>query len=170
MLGTRAQGALPHALNGIPHPRSVLLLGLGGGSVIHILRRELKLDPMITVIEIDPVVIDLAARHFGMLPDPNLRIINADATLHLHVLRERFDLVVVDLFDDSDPAQGTTTSGFIHALRDRVAEGGRLCFNTLVHDAHTAEVAERVRTRMKRAFLNTTESSSEGYNRVFIGF
>lgn len=146
----------------------MLLLGLGGGSVITILRRELRMAPSITVIEIDPVVIDLAARHFGIVPDAQLRIIQADATLHLHVLRERFDLVVVDLFIDSDPAPGTATGGFIHALRERVNEGGRLCYNTLVHDEHTAELAERVRNRMERTFLHCNELRSEGYNRVFI--
>jgi spermidine synthase len=162
------QQVLPQAMKGIPALRSVLLLGMGGGSVIRILRRELKLDPMITVIEIDPVVIALAACHFGMAPDPHLHIINADATLHLHVLRERFDLVVVDLFDDSDPATGTTTSGFIHTLYDRVAEHGRVCFNTLAHDEHTNACSDRVERHLQRTFPRVMELRSEGLNRVFV--
>lgn len=162
--------ALPQALEGLPQVRSVLLLGLGGGSAVRILRHELKLDPVITAIELDPIVIDLAARHFEVSPDQRLQVIQADATLHIHVLRERFDLVLVDLFDDSDPARGTSTSGFVHALRDRVAEGGRLCFNTLAYDARTTAGAEQVQRRIERTFLHTKVVRSEGHNRVFIAF
>ncbi|MEZ4756564.1 MAG: hypothetical protein R2817_07050 [Flavobacteriales bacterium] len=162
------QAALPDAVSGISDLRTVLLLGLGGGSAVHILRNELKRDPRITAIELDPVMIDVAGRHFAVLGDARLTVIQGDATVQVHVLRDRFDLVVVDLFADDGPAEGTGTQGFIHALRDRVADGGRLVYNTMAHDGPTAARSERVHALLRRTFLRVTTIHSEGLNRVFV--
>lgn len=162
------RAALPGAVSGIADLRTVLLLGLGGGSAVHILRSELKMDPHITAIELDPVMIDLAARHFAMAGDARLTVIQGDATVLVHALRERYDLVVVDLFADSDPAEGTGTQGFIHALRDKVADGGRLVYNTMAHDELTEARSERVLKLLQRTFLEVSTVRSEGLNRVFV--
>ena len=47
-------------------PANVLVLGMGGGSVLQILRKEHGLTVPITAVEIDPHVIGLARKHFGI--------------------------------------------------------------------------------------------------------
>jgi spermidine synthase len=160
--------ALRPALREIGAPRNTLLLGLGGGSAVRIIGRELRMPHRILAVELDPAMIDLAARHFGMKNHDRLQVVQGDAIILAHTLRERFDLVVVDLFADSEPAQGGATSGFIHALRDRLAEGGRICFNTMAYDARTREHSERVHGLLRRAFLHVRIIEAEGVNRVFI--
>lgn len=147
-------------------PNNVLMLGLGGGSVVRILREELRLPCPITAVELDPAMIAAGNRHFGLSQVGGLQVIQGDAMVQIHALRERFDLVVVDLFDDLDLARGADTLGFAHALRDRCQ--GTLCFNTVGHDAASWARCERVAVNLRKVFVTVDELRLEGVNRVFI--
>lgn len=149
-------------------PRSVLLLGLGGGSAVHILRDELHLSCPITAVELDPAMIDLGKRHFGLDRWADLSIVQGDATIQVHALRERYDLVLVDLFDDLDLARGVDHGGFAHGLRERCEYGGTLCFNTVSHDDASEARCDRVKTQLERVFSEVEEFRTEDMNRVFI--
>lgn len=145
---------------------SVLLLGLGGGSVPTILRNELGMVMPITAVEIDPAMVELGRRYFGLGALKDLQIEMGDATVMVHALKERHELVVVDLFDDLDMARGVDTMGFAHALRDRCS--GTLCFNTVAYDAASGARCQRVRDNLERVFGTVNELVLEGVNRVFI--
>ncbi len=147
-------------------PKSVLLLGLGGGSVPHILRKELHMAMPIVAVELDPAMITLARTHFGMDRLKDLRIVEGDAVVQAHADRQRYDLVVVDLFEDLDLARGVDTLGFAHALRDRC--GGVLCFNTVAYDDASDERCQRVHDNLLKVFSSVDEMGLEGVNRVFI--
>jgi spermidine synthase len=147
-------------------PGEVLLLGLGAGSVPSILRGEWGLSCPITAVEIDPAMISVAERHFGLRSWSALTVIEGDAILQAHALKQRFDLVVVDLFNDLDLARGADTLGFAHALRDRCS--GTLCFNTVDYDAPSGARCDKVLANLKRVFGSVDELRLEGVNRVFI--
>lgn len=149
-------------------PKNVLMLGLGGGSVPTILRKELRIPSPITAVELDPQMVELANKHFGLGEFANVKVITGDATIQVHAIRERFDLVLVDLFDDLDLARGVDTGGFLHGLRDRCAAGGTLCFNTVAYDDHSETRCQRVFEHAQRVFHELTELRLEGINRMFI--
>lgn len=148
-------------------PEQVLLLGLGGGSVPSILRQELRIASPLTAVEIDPVMVRLARTHFGLDRLEAIDVIEGDALVQVQALRDRYDLVVVDLFEDLDLARGVDTMGFAHALRDRCS--GTLCFNTVGYDAPSTARCERVKTNLTKVFGTVDEWCLEGVNRVFIG-
>ncbi|MFN3875501.1 MAG: spermidine synthase [Flavobacteriales bacterium] len=147
-------------------PANVLLLGLGAGSVPRILRHELRLPCPITAIEIDPAVIAMGRRLFGLGAIADLEVIEGDAIVAIHALRQRYELVLVDLFDDADLARGIDTAGFARALRDRCA--GMLCFNTMAHDTASAARCDKVKAHLARSFGSVDELRLEGVNRVFV--
>lgn len=149
-------------------PASVLLLGLGGGSVPTILRDELRLSVPITAVELDPAMVDLARREFGLDRHTHLDVITGDALIQVHAIRERYDLVLVDLFDDLDLARGVDSRTFIHGLRDRCAEGGRVCVNTVAYDEESNARCQSVHDHALRIFNAVHELRLEGLNRVFI--
>lgn len=149
-------------------PDNVLLLGLGAGSVVHILRRELGLSAPITALEIDPSMVELARSHFTLDAHEHVNVVLGDAIIQVQAMRERFALVVVDLFDDLDLAQGVDTGGFVHALRDRCADGGIVCFNTVAYDETSNARCLRVHDRLVRVFNKVEEFRTEEINRVFI--
>jgi spermidine synthase len=162
------QGVLPQVVKGDRLPASVLMLGFGGGSALQVLRQELGVKAPVTAIEIDPVVLGLAERYFGSSSDAGLQVLTGDATILLHGLRERYDLILVDLFDDLDLARGVDTNGFAHALRDRCAEDGVVCFNTVAYDERASVRCQRVHDHLAKAFLTVEERVFEGQNRLFI--
>lgn len=81
-----------------PAPRHLLLIGLGGGSLLKFCYHYLP-DTHITVLEIDADVIALR-KHF-CIPDDNhrLRIICADAVQYMAGRRREFDVILLDGFD-----------------------------------------------------------------------
>lgn len=149
-------------------PRDVLLLGLGGGSVPTILRDELGIHSPITAVELDPAMVRIARSHFGLDRHADLQVITGDATIQVHALRQRYELVVVDLFDDLDLARGVDARTFLHGLRDRCDEGGLVSFNTVRHDEASDRRCEAVLAHAKAIFREVYEFRLEEVNRVFI--
>ena len=147
---------------------SVLLLGLGGGSVPYILRRNWQIEGPITIIELDPQMIRIAKEHFGLNELHNVNVIQGDAIIQLHSLKKRFDLIVIDLFSDLDMARGVETNGFAHGLRDRCNDGGIVCFNTVAYDPKSNARCDQVLTQLKKVFSQVNEFKFEGVNRVFV--
>ncbi|HMC96122.1 MAG TPA: fused MFS/spermidine synthase [Flavobacteriales bacterium] len=149
-------------------PRSALLLGLGTGSVPHILRNELGLKVPVTAVELDPAMIRMGRDLFGLDTLAGLEIVEGDATVQVHGMRDRYDLVLVDLFDDLDLARGVDTPGFAQALRARCDVGGTVCFNTVGYNPESDRRCDRVHENLVRVFDRVDESRLEGVNRVFI--
>jgi spermidine synthase len=84
----------------IDDARSVLVLGGAALTLpVQLLRRQPRLD--VTVVEIDPVVTELAARYFryGSGSYPSLRVVHDDARVFLRGTQDTFDVVYMDVFD-----------------------------------------------------------------------
>ncbi|OGG15186.1 hypothetical protein A2773_04850 [Candidatus Gottesmanbacteria bacterium RIFCSPHIGHO2_01_FULL_39_10] len=83
---------------------NVLVLGVGGGTVIQILKKR---HPYISItgIEIDPKMLDLAKKYFGLSETERICLIIADAIHWVsnyyyqnNLYSSKFDLILVDLF------------------------------------------------------------------------
>lgn len=162
------QQTLSRVLGTDPAPRSILLLGLGGGSVPTILRNERGIMAPILAVELDPTMVELGKVHFGLGSHTGLRVILGDATIQVHAMKERFDMVLVDLFDDLDLARGVDSRSFLHGLRDRCADGGVVCFNTVAYDETSDRRCQTVLDHARRVFHTVEELRLEGFNRMFI--
>ncbi|MHB8882313.1 MAG: spermidine synthase [Thermodesulfovibrionales bacterium] len=119
----------------LKEPRSVLLIGLGGCSLVHFLLRTFP-GCAVDVVEIRQQVIDLAYEYF-LLPrwNPNLRIFHSAGQDFVRQQPEggkTYDLIIVDAFDDDGPAAALSNASFIDACRARLTEGG-ICAMNLWH-------------------------------------
>ncbi|RMG21039.1 MAG: hypothetical protein D6729_01685 [Deltaproteobacteria bacterium] len=140
-----------------PPCRSVLLLGLGGGAAVQLIRRHLRSETM-TAVEIDPLAIEVARRFFGV-GGRDVEIVRADARRWLARCRRRFDLVIDDLFVEAGRiparASGTSEPDWWRRLAARVRRGGMLVANFadaaaltrsgLLEDAATGRFSSRAR-------------------------
>jgi len=79
---------------------SILVLGMGGGSVIKTLRTDFNYNNTIEAVELDPVIIDIAKSEFGIIEDQHLKIHCADAFTFVKTNTTTFDLIIVDLYID----------------------------------------------------------------------
>ena len=82
--------------------KKVLLLGMGGGSVIKTLRDDFDYHHTITAIDIDPVIISIAKEEFNIIEDQKLEILCTDALKFMQQNDNEFDLIIVDLFVDTE--------------------------------------------------------------------
>jgi spermidine synthase len=110
----------------------LLLLGLGGGSVVETLRQEYPAAGHLTAVELDPAIISLADTEFSIRPGANLAIVCADAFEWVHEApAATFGLVIIDLFIDLDLPAGLQTAGFWQQVWRLLQPGGQVLFNTL---------------------------------------
>jgi spermidine synthase len=153
----------------LSNANSILVLGLGGGSVVDSLRNRFGYLGRITAVEIDPVVIRIAKEEFNIVPDAHFEIIEDDAYIFVTYTKETFDVVIVDLFiDDKVPPQFYSWH-FCDSLKRVCAPGGQVVFN-LGLSQHTVSDHEDVIDYFRNApgFLFTIAENVAGTNVVLI--
>ncbi|MDR1395319.1 MAG: fused MFS/spermidine synthase [Deltaproteobacteria bacterium] len=112
-----------------PKARKIAMLGLGGGFVPRLCQRYLP-DYELTVVEIDPLIADLAATYFGFQPGGNVRVEIQDG---LEFLSRQpagsYDIIWLDAFDGDYIPVHLTTSQFLELNRSILREDGLLVQN-----------------------------------------
>ncbi|MCX7548512.1 fused MFS/spermidine synthase [Xanthomarina sp. F1114] len=108
---------------------SVLLLGLGGGSVIQTLRKDFNYKKHITAIEIDPTIINIAEDEFQLQNNQQLEIICADALQYIEENKSTFNLIIIDLFIDTQVPKQFLEIPFWKHLLQRKSPNGIILFN-----------------------------------------
>jgi spermidine synthase len=118
-----------------PDPRRVLIVGLGGGAMVHFLRHH-EPDVRIDVVEIDPEVVRVAAEYFGTSPSEHVEIITEDAFEYIERTDTVYDVIYMDAYlepaPDSDGAGAPLrmkTVGFLETIHSRLEDGGLLVVN-----------------------------------------
>jgi spermidine synthase len=126
------------ALAFCPQAQSCLILGLGGGSIPRMLLAAL---PQIEVeaVEIDPVVVELAARYFDIRALPRFTIHLEDAAAFLRRCTSRYGIVVVDTYVGEQFPNQCTTREFIKDARKCLLDDGVLAVNWLSDNSQIRE-------------------------------
>lgn len=112
-----------------PDIRRVLMIGLGGGTVV---KQFLTAYPDVTldVVEVDPLVVKVAQEHFAVQSDPRLRIHVGDGRTFFKRTNETWDLIILDVattsrYGDTLPPH-LVTREFFAELSGRLTERGVL--------------------------------------------
>lgn len=110
-----------------PSPKT-LMVGLGGGRVVELL---LDHDPALVmdVVEIDPVVVEVADRYFGVDESPRLRIHVADGRAFFADRDERWDLIVLDAFGNDFIPFHLTTAEYLRIVAAHLTGQGAVVAN-----------------------------------------
>lgn len=121
--------------------QSVLLLGMGAGSVVTLLKEKYKLNCDITAIEKDEVVIELAKKYFHIEKHKSLKIVNDDAFEYVKTTYKKFDLIISDLFIDGNVPEQFASSEYITNLKRISNTNSCLIYNKMTEDPkHKKEV------------------------------
>ena len=111
---------------------SVLVLGVAGGSVIKTLVDEIKFKGKITGVEIDPAIIEIANRFFHLETINNLEIVIDDAFEFVLKTKSHYDLIVIDIFQDTTMPNFLFEDFFINRINSLLNVNGFILFNTMV--------------------------------------
>lgn len=143
-------------------PRKVLLIGLGAASLTKFLYRNFPLS-MLTVVEIEPRVV-AAARQFFKLPDDpkRLNIVIADGAQFIADNDKKYDLILVDGFDEDARPGELDSLPFYQLCRSRLSDSGVLAVNLLGRSRGYAASLERLREAFETRALAfpSTESGN----------
>jgi spermidine synthase len=80
-----------------PTATDVLVVGGGGGAVPMTFRKSYP-RMSIDVVEIDPVVVDVATEYFGLKPDDRLRVFVQDGRMFVHNSDAKYDVIILDAY------------------------------------------------------------------------
>jgi SAM-dependent methyltransferase len=112
-------------------PKNVLVLGLGLGSVIQILERKVTHPLSITAVELDEGVLYLAKKYSASKFRSPIQYLCADAYAFVQQNRQKFDLILFDIFvDDYIPSQFESLA-FTQKLASSLAPGGLILYNRI---------------------------------------
>ena len=112
----------------LPRPRKLLLIGLGGGSLVKFCHRRLP-GTQIVAVELDADVI--AFRDTFMVPpdDARLRIVHGDGADYLAQADKGIDLLLVDAFDRTGFAPALANREFFDSAYGKLSGNGVLTIN-----------------------------------------
>jgi spermidine synthase len=125
-------------------PRHILLIGLGGGSLVKFCHRHLR-GTRLTVVEIDSNII--ALREWFRIPpdDDRLRVMHGDGAEFVRSGDWAADVLLIDAFDRFGVAPELASSDFYAAAFRRLKPNGMLVMNLSgARDRYVAHV-ERLR-------------------------
>lgn len=125
-------------------PRKVLLIGLGAASLTKFLYRHFPLAHL-TVVEIEPAVV-AAARQFFKLPDDpkRLHLVVGDGAEYILGSSKKFDLILVDGFDEKARTGALETLAFYQACRAHLSDDGIVAANLLTRSRGFKAAASRI--------------------------
>jgi spermidine synthase len=122
------------ALAFCPQATSCLVLGLGGGSIPRMLlaaRPQMQAE----AVEIDPAVVEVAAKFFDVRMLPRLTIHVEDAAAFLRRCTARFAIIIVDTYVGERFPDRCATEDFVRDARKCLLDDGSIAVNWLSDDS-----------------------------------
>lgn len=108
--------------------KSILEIGFGGGRTSWYLHRFLP-DVPITSVELDPAVVELAQKYFGIREEPNFHVVNRDGRIFLANSKDKYDVILIDAYRGPFVPFHLLTREFYELVKSHLAEGGVVAQN-----------------------------------------
>ncbi len=125
-------------------PKSVLMIGLGGGSVAKFIYHRMPWTT-IRVLELRERVLTVARRYFGVPPDDErFEIIIGDGAEFASRPKVCADLMVVDGYDGESHVEALASTAFYRDCYERLNKGGMLVVNLWGGDREFNETLKRI--------------------------
>nr|WP_259368069.1 MULTISPECIES: fused MFS/spermidine synthase [unclassified Colwellia] len=128
----------------IEQPKSILIVGLGGGTMSNVLQ-ELYPTSKITNVEIDPAVVKVARQYFGFLENQAVSSVIQDGRIFIKralIRKQQYDWIILDAFNGDYIPEHLLTQEFLQEAKDLLSPEGVLSANTFsVSDLYAHESA-----------------------------
>lgn len=113
-----------------PHPKSILILGLGGGSIpmmFHHICKKADID----VVEIDPEMAAIAEQYFHFRTSSRLHLHIDDASLFVNRSSKQYSLIVMDAYIGNDLSDSLTSKHFFSEISRLLSNNGIFIANVM---------------------------------------
>lgn len=128
-----------------PNLKNILILGLGGATIQHLISKEFPQAHMVS-LEIDDQMVDVSKRYFDLDAIPNHRVIVDDACRvivepeNYDMVKKSFQVALVDIYIGSKYPDLGKSGNFIAAIKEMVLPGGLVIFDRIYTEQHQDDV------------------------------
>lgn len=126
------------------NPERILILGLGGGTLVQSYT-ALFPEAEIIIVEIDEAVVKVAEEYFGFRETPRIQVETVDGRVYVKragLRGEQFDLVILDAFNGEYIPEHLMTQEFLEEVKQLLPAHGMVVANTFstsrLYDAESA--------------------------------
>jgi len=147
---------------------SVLVLGVGGGTVINILQKMYP-NVLITAVDIDPVILAVAKQYFHINDRKHVVLVQADANVFVKEAAKKskqYDLIVVDVFFGRIIPDFISSDIFLRELKRLKDKNGSICMNYL-RELEYKEASDTLQQKLKIIFQTVKDYQIKN-NRFFL--
>jgi spermidine synthase len=131
---------------------SCLILGLGGGSCARLIKKNWPSSKIVGV-ELDPIMVDMGMKYLGLGEvGVDIRLEDAERFCKNAIKnREKYDLVLVDMYVGEQIPQKFDSSDFIFTTKNLMEEKAKSVFNRL-YFGEKRGLAESFRKKLESSF------------------
>lgn len=147
---------------------SILVLGVAGGSVIQTLRSDFKLNAKITGVEIDADVIHLANTYFQLNKTTNLELITADAFEYISTTKNKYDLIIIDIFNDTQMPNELFEKKLWNSIYKTLTKRGLCLFNSIYTSKKELDKNDQLKSQLTSQFSNVDSFKTNRINELII--
>lgn len=147
---------------------NILVLGVAGGSVIQTIRHDFNLKAQITGVEIDPDIIELANTYFQLHETENFELITADAFQYIHATTLTFDLIIVDLFNDTQMPKKLFDGEFWKQTHKLLNDKGLVVFNTIYNSNEDLIRNKHLKNHLSPIYTTVSSLKTNRVNEVIL--
>ena len=115
-----------------PEPKSILIIGLGGGT-LPISLEKLYPNSLIETVEIDEAVVRVAKKWFGYKESAKQSVKTVDGRVYIKRQvrkKQNYDLVILDAFNGDYIPEHLMTEEFLSEIKTLLSDDGLLIANT----------------------------------------
>lgn len=148
--------------------KNCLVLGVGGGTIIDMLKNHVP-GVTITGIDIDPVMVEIAKKHFHIGTNPKVLLMVDDAVKYVvnHADKSIYDLIVVDLYIGRFNPKSSHETIFLKGIRALMKKDGMVFFNTHYNQTDNKEYDDLI-NYLKGIFTGVEEIISYRLSKLLI--
>ena len=148
---------------------SILILGVAGGSVVQTLVTDFSFTKNITGVELDKEIIDVANSYFNLDKIPNFKCVIADAEQFVKTDANQYDLIVIDIFTDTEMPAFLFEQSFISNCKKLLNKNGYILFNTMHLTADSKNTIDKYLLHFdSNSYIKKVLKNIERYNDVII--
>jgi spermidine synthase len=120
--------------------------------VVKILTNQ-QTNKLIVAIELEPEVVAVAQKYFGITHSEKLKIVTMDAEQFMQRNIEQFDLVVVDLYSGDGVPMFVESEKFLRSIARALTSPGTVLINYASH-SFGKEDFEKFETKLRKVFAH----------------
>lgn len=144
---------------------TILVLGVGGGTVFHLLKDYFP-RARVTAVDIDPMMFSIANQYFDLEETPRLTFIEADANTFIQRGKSHvYDLIIVDLFVGTHIPQFVLQEQFLDHIKRLLRPKGTIIINYL-REREYAKRSDILLGKLQKMFQSVQEDPIY-FNRFF---